>query len=161
MDQPKTHWKRLVNPEYLGAHSLEPGKDMTLTIKSVGREMVKGEGGKKEECTVAHFNEPVKPMILNRTNCKTISKVHLTPYIEDWAGKKITVYATTTKAAGDEVECLRVRPFVPENKLPELNPDSPKWNSAKEAIASGTATVDAIKKHYILSPENEKLITAK
>jgi hypothetical protein len=157
----KTHWKRLINPDYLGAHSLDPGKDLTLTIKTVGRQMVKGEGGKSDECTVAHFVENVKPMILNRTNCKTISKLYLTPYIEDWAGKKITVFATTTKVAGDEVECLRIRPAVPENKLPELTPVSPKWDGAKKAIIDGTATVEGIRKHYTLSTENEKLLTVK
>jgi hypothetical protein len=87
-----THWKKLTNPEYLGAYSLDDGKDIVLTIKTIAREMVTGEAGKKEECTVARFLEPQKPMILNKTNCKTIEKIYKTPYIEEWQGKKIQIF---------------------------------------------------------------------
>jgi len=154
----KTHWKRLINPDYLGAHSVVPGKDMVLTIKSVVREMVKGQGGKKEECTVAKFVEQVKPMILNRTNCKTITSLYATPYIEDWGGKKISVFATTTSVAGETVECLRIRPVIPNKELPELTPEHPKWVEVKEKIKNGEAEISVVKKHFKLSPENEKSI---
>ena len=111
----ETHWKRLINPDYLGAYSLEPGKDMILTIASVKREMITGTGGKQEECTVCHWQENQKPMILNRTNCKTISKVTGSPYIEKWTGHRIQIYATTTRMAGETVECLRIRDKAPED----------------------------------------------
>ena len=112
----ETHFKRLINPEYLGAYSLEPGQDMILTIKSVGKEMITGTGGKQEECIVCRWVEDQKPMILNVTNCKTISKMLKTPYVEKWAGHKVQIYATTTKFAGDTVECLRIRKDPPEDK---------------------------------------------
>ena len=111
----ETHYKKLINPDYLGAYSLDPGKDMVLTIKAVGREMITGTGGKKEECPVCHWAEEQKPMILNVTNMKTIAKMY-GPYIENWAGKKVQIYATTTKFAGDTVECLRIRKDPPEDK---------------------------------------------
>ena len=114
-----THWKRLINPDYLGAYSLDPGKDMVLTIKSVKREMITGTGGKQEECTVCRWEEEQKPMILNRTNCKTISKVCGSPYIEQWTGHRVQIYATTTRMAGETVECLRIRDKAPEEvKIP-------------------------------------------
>ena len=110
----ETHFKRLINPDYLGAYSLDPGKDMILTIKSVGKEMITGTGGKQEECIVCHWVENQKPMVLNITNCKTISKMLKTPYVEKWAGHKVQIYATTTKFGGDTVECLRIRKDPPE-----------------------------------------------
>ena len=70
----KTHWKKWNNPDYLGSYAFQPGEEKTVTIKEVKREMVQNQSG-KEECTVAHFVEDVKPLILNTTNCKTISKV--------------------------------------------------------------------------------------
>ena len=45
----QTHWKKLQNPDYLGAYSLEPGKDMVLTVASVRQEKVTGADGKKED----------------------------------------------------------------------------------------------------------------
>ena len=84
----ETHWKKLINPDFLGAYSLDPGKDIVLTIGQVKKEIVTGAGGKKEECIVCHWQENEKPMILNVTNCKTIAKQTGTPYIERWAGHK-------------------------------------------------------------------------
>lgn len=107
------HWKKSFNLDYLGSWSLENGQDMILTIKSVGVETVTGESGRKEDCLVAHFSEAVKPMILNKTNCKTISKIYKNPDYLTWVGKRIQVFATTTKFAGDVVECLRIRPSIP------------------------------------------------
>jgi len=110
----KTHWKKLCSPDYLGAYSLDPGKDMTLTIKSVASETVTGPDNRKEECMVIRFVEDVKPMIVNVTNAKTITKLYKTPYIEEWAGCKITIFADTVKAFGEVVEALRIRSTVPK-----------------------------------------------
>lgn len=111
----KTHWKKLDNPDYLGAYALQPGQDLIAQIKSVGQEEVfNPTSGKKETCTVAHFvDSAIKPMILNSTNCKQISKIYGTPYIEDWAGKCIAIYIAKVKAFGETVETLRIRPRVP------------------------------------------------
>lgn len=111
-----THWKKLTNPNYLGAYSIEDGKDLILTIDRVINEMVTGTDGKKEECVVAYFRENVKPMILNTTNMKTITKVYGTPFIEDWHNKKIRVGIEKVKAFGEVVEALRVRKEKPQDE---------------------------------------------
>lgn len=113
---PKTHWKKLTNPDYLGAYALEDGKDVVLTINHVREEIVTGTGGKKDNCVVCHFAESVKPMILNATNMKTITSLLGTPYIEDWSGKKIQIGVEKVKYAGDLVDALRVRKFLPAVK---------------------------------------------
>lgn len=115
----KTHWKQYINLDYIGAYALTDGKDLTLTIDHVVREMVTGNGGKREQCMVLYFREKdYKPMILNRTNAKSIQALVGSPYVEDWAGHKITLYATTTRLGGEMVECLRIRPTVVENSAP-------------------------------------------
>lgn len=108
-----THWKKLTNPNYIGSHDLQPGQRLTLTIESVAQEVVKGADGKEEQCIVAKIKGAKKPMILNKTNCKIIAKLHDTPYIEDWAGKQIIIYTAKVKAFGEMVDALRV-----ENKKP-------------------------------------------
>ena len=110
----ETHWKKLINPDYLGAYSLDPGKDMILTIRQVRKELVTGADGKKEECIICYWQEDQKPMILNVTNCKTISKLLKTPYIERWAGHRIQIGAEMVSAFGEKVEALRVRKQLPE-----------------------------------------------
>lgn len=112
MEETKTHWRTLVNQLYIGAYSLKPKEERVVKIISIAKEIVKGEGGKSEPCTVAQL-ENEKPFILNRTNQKTITAIYKSPYIEDWVGKYITIYATTTKVAGETVECLRIKNIIP------------------------------------------------
>lgn len=117
MSNQLTHWKKLTNPDYLGAYALEPGQDLVVTIKSVANEVVTGTDGKKETCSVMRFVENVKPMVLNATNSKTITKLLKTPYIEQWAGRKIQIFVENgVKAFGDVVDALRIRPFLPVEK---------------------------------------------
>ncbi len=107
----KTHWKQLVNMDYIGAYALPDEKDLTLTIAKVVKEMVTGANGKKEQCMVMYFKETqYKPMILNRTNAKTITSLCGSAYVEDWIGHRVTLYGSTTRLGGDVVECLRIRP---------------------------------------------------
>ncbi len=108
-----THWKKLTNPDYLGAYSIENGQELVLPIKSVGNEMVTSTNGKKEECTVCHFVENAKPMILNATNMKMITKLYKTPYIEEWAGKKIQIGTEKVNAFGEITAALRIRQVIP------------------------------------------------
>ena len=116
-----THWKKLTNPNYLGAYAFEQGEEKTGTIDYVKAEMVKGADGKEEECIVCHFREKdLKPLILNKTNCKTISKLYNTPYIENWAGKKITMCVKQVKAFGDVTDAVRVKSKVTGTKVQEI-----------------------------------------
>lgn len=109
-----THWKKLTNPDYLGAYAFDKGEEKTATISRVCQEIVCGAEGKKEECTVAHFQEPgLKPMILNATNCKAISKLYGTAYIEEWAGKRVILRVQQVKAFGEVVDAVRIKPEIP------------------------------------------------
>lgn len=114
-----THWKKLTNPNYLGAYSIDDGEDLVLTIDYVREETVIGADGKKDNCVVCHFRENCKPMILNATNMKMITKIHNTPFIENWHGKKIQVGIEKVKAFGEITEALRVRKFVPQTTKTE------------------------------------------
>jgi hypothetical protein len=152
----KTHWKVLQNPDYIGAYWLPPGEDVTVSIDYVVREVITGTGGKKEECTVAHL-QGVKPFILNATNCKTIAKLYGN-YIEDWAGKQITLFATTTKMGGETVECLRIRPKVAVARtIPPIT--DARLDKALESIASGQFTVQQLREKFQLTPEQDAKVS--
>lgn len=107
-----THWKKLTNPHYVGAHDLQPGQELTVTIESIKNEVVKmfdGKELKEEQCIVATLKGAKKPMILNKTNCRIITSNTGSPYIEDWVGKSITIYAAKVRAFGQTTEALRVK----------------------------------------------------
>lgn len=168
-----THWKKLTNPNYLGVYALEDGKSLILTIQSVAEETVQSVEG-KEECVVMHFCENVKPMILNKTNLKTLEKLLKTPYIERWTGAKIEVESQRVKAFGDVVDALRIKNRLPQSVgapnakcahcgkdiAPIGNMDSAgvaKYTAAKygKALCAACATEEAKRAHKEAAPRED------
>jgi hypothetical protein len=155
MSEEKTHWKKQFNYDYLGSYSLLPGQDMILTIRDMKKEMVVGGDGKKQECFVAYFKEDQKPMILNRTNCKTIGKIYQSPYIEDWVGKKIQVFVSAVRAFGEDTEALRVRNYIPADtskliediKACKTTEDIAKLYEANKSLWSGTVKAAGLERN--------------
>ena len=106
----RTHWKKLTNPDYLGAYAFDQGEEKLVTIDRVSEEPVKGPDGRVEDCMVLHFRQrDIKPLILNKTNAKTIERLTESPYIEDWEGRSIVLVVRTVSAFGDQVEAVRVK----------------------------------------------------
>ena len=146
-----THWKLLINPDYFGAYALPNGDDLTVTIDHVQLETITVQGGKKEEHMIAHL-VGVKPLILNRTNSKSINKLY-GPYIEHWAGKQITLHASTTKMAGEIVECVRIRPTVEKPAPSPLS--AARFPKALQAVKDGTFSADDLRMKFALTAEQD------
>lgn len=120
----KTHWKALIDTNYLGAYSFnDQVNEIVVTIKNVVvDEVFNPQEHKSELCRIMHFEEEtvngvdVKPFIINKTNCERVEKLYGTGYIEDWVGKRIILFKTTTQVAGETVDCVRVKLEVPPFK---------------------------------------------
>lgn len=110
-----THWKKLTNPNYLGSYAFQQGEEKPVTISRIAQEEVTNPSQPeiKERCIVAHFQQPEKPLILNKTNCKAIERLAGTPNIEEWAGVGIILCVQKVPAFGDLVEAVRIRPVKP------------------------------------------------
>lgn len=162
----KTHWKKIHNPNYLGSYSLadNDGKyaDLIVQLKSVGKEEVTGEDGKEAEKIVAQVHNN-KPLIINATNAKMLTKLFNSPFVEDWLNKPITLTVKKIRAFGETVDALRIvgtlPAAAPAKTKPELSPGHEKWDGAKDALTKGTTTIEAIRKGYELSEANELLLT--
>ena len=116
----KTHWKKCFNKEYIGAwYCMDSDKELTIDY-AVKSEEITGEKGRKDKEPVIYFKEIGEDgrqlkMVGNVTNMKTIEKVTGTPFIEEWGGHKILVFADpNVMFAGDKVGGIRVRPFAPK-----------------------------------------------
>lgn len=153
----KTHFKKLRNPSYIGSYELmindKESKELVVTIGKVSNETVTVLD-KSEVCMVMQLVGQ-KPMILNATNSKTIAKMY-GAFIEDWAGKQITLYVAKIRAFGDTHDALRIRATKPA--LPELTPTDPLWDKIKNALVKGSKTIADIKANFTLSAANETLL---
>ena len=84
------------------------GKEVPVTIRRVDQENVTGHGGEVERKVVLIFQESPKPLILNKTNAKTIAEAY-GPETDNWDGKKVILYSEKLKAFGEMHNATRVK----------------------------------------------------
>ena len=135
----KTHYRKAFNSPYLSsADIVEP------TIFTVAKVMLEPDKSKKTKdvFNTVYFvereirkGEPLKPMILNATNSKTMKAIADSPFIDDWAGFAVMIHVEKVKFARDMVDGLRLSTAPHKAQKAELTPDSPNWRSAIEAFS--------------------------
>jgi len=160
METKLTHWKKLQNPNYLGSYDFQPGEERVVTVKDVKREIVKSQEG-SEEHTIVYFNEHYKPMIMNATNSKMLTKLAESPYIEKWVGTSFKLAVVRIKAFGEFVDALRIKSEKVVKTLPELIKDSENFTNCKAAIDSKKFTIEQIKSKYSVSKSVEDALNGK
>jgi hypothetical protein len=98
--------------QYIEAEELPEGKDIDVTIESVRSANAndKGKDGKPiTDKAFIRLAKVKKEWVLNATNAKSIRRQHGND-MDEWSGKKITIYRTTCNAFGDPNKpCIRVR----------------------------------------------------
>lgn len=136
------HWKSMMHRDYLFAFDLQ-GRDCTVTIAKVTGGEITGDGGKKTKKPICSFKESRdgRPLALNATNCKTIAAMYGNDTAA-WAGKRITIYPTTTNFGSEVRECIRVRPGVPSSnaksgELATAPPVEPEASTADQQTDGG------------------------
>lgn len=152
----ETHYRKVFDSPYLSAADIvEP---VQLTIAKVTQEIDKTKKT-KDVFNTAYFQEreirpgeKLKPMILNATNSKMMDRLTGTPFIEDWAGKRITIYVdSNVKFGRDTVEGLRIRAAAERRALTPQNRSV--WENAKAAFRRD-ANLDAVLGRYDMSDEH-------
>lgn len=107
-------FRKYLDKPFLGAWDVPDGSDLILTIDHASRDTVKNKEGEKIKLTL-HFKERYKPMVCNVTNGKAIAQALGSGNVEDWAGKKISIYvAHDVPAFGGTTDALRVRKYAPK-----------------------------------------------
>lgn len=111
MTEKKDDYRRFFDKEFLGAWDL-PDRDVVVTISAAGGGELTGVGGRKTKKPVITFVGKEKKMAINATNGKAIAGMYGT-YVQDWVGKRVALYKTTTQMGGETMECIRIRPQIP------------------------------------------------
>ena len=117
------HWREMTDKNYLVAEQFEEGVDRIYTIKAVIEEVIenpvkKGSDGNPLTSTkpVLIFEETDFKLALNKANDRMLTRLFGTGFVDEWVGRKIQLFATTTEAFGGTVSCIRIRNFLPEFK---------------------------------------------
>jgi hypothetical protein len=111
----KTHYRKVFKSDHLGSADLEDmieeKKPLVFTIKEVKQEIGATVAGKKGNFNIAYFVEPIKPLVLNATNSKTVKALAGgSPFVEDWKNITVELFIdATVKMKGETVGGVRVR----------------------------------------------------
>ena len=165
MSTSKTHYRKAFDSPYLAsADIVEP------TVLTVARVVLEGDRTKKtkDKFNTAYFvekeirpGEPLKPMILNATNSKTMKGLTGSAFIDDWQNVRITVYVDpNVRFAKETVEGLRISPQPPTEARKRLAPEMQKaWAAAKAAyIRDGN--LDAVLARAEMTEEHQQQLIA-
>lgn len=149
----KHHYRKVFKSDHLGSADLEEmieeNKKLIFTIKHVKQQYGVTVAGKKGDHNIAYFVEPIKPLVLNATNCKTVKKfAGGSPLVEDWNNIVVELYIDpTVKMKGEVVGGVRIKPMSPG--LPELTKESPAYPKVVAFIKAGGSFDDVETKHKL------------
>jgi hypothetical protein len=161
-DKAKTHYRKAFDSPYLSsADIVEP------TVLTIARVALEKDRTKKTQdlFNTAHFvekeirqGEPLKPMILNASNSKTLKGLTGSAFIDDWNGVRVTVYVDHNVRFGKEtVEGLRISPHAPERK--SIQPGTKAWEHAKAAYVRD-GNLDAVLARASMSEAHQQKLIA-
>lgn len=127
-------YRSMFDRDYLGHWDLA-GRDVTVTIRDVKAGKLTAQGGRTSKKPVIYFEGKEKGLACNKSNGKTIAGMY-GANTDDWIGKRITLFPTTTTFGSEVVDCIRVRPKIPAEerrprngaRQPEPEPDEPPSN---------------------------------
>lgn len=148
----KTHWRKLQNPEFIGSWDLEGDTDVLIT--DITTKEITGIKGTTRETVL--ILKGMKPMIVNVTNQLTIQQLY-GAYIEDWIGKTVTLFPTTTKVRGEKMDCIRIRKRKPTQKQEKKKSpiDDARLEQAIDAIKSGAVTREKVESQFTLTAKQK------
>lgn len=117
----KTHWKSLADTsQYLGKQHFGPDEKKDVTIESVEEQIVENHAKRtKDVKAIIHFVEDdVRPLIANKTNRGKIAELLDSPFVEDWIGRRITLFVdpkVPNNFNPSEPGAVRVWPVLPKS----------------------------------------------
>lgn len=160
MSEQKTHWKKNNDSRYISGEDLMSGlkglrNEMLVCIEKFNDTDSFDQNTQQKTIVTGLYLKELhgvslyKPVVLNNTNAKNLTSFFNSPFMEDWIGKPVLMYAQADKRHGYVV---RFRKYNP----PILHPNSENFNKCKQAIKDGKVTIELIKMKYQVSVELEK-----
>lgn len=157
----QTHYRKVFKSDHLGSADIEDyieqGHNCVFTVSHVRQEQGAKVAGKKIDANIAYFAEPgVKPMVLNATNSKTLSKLAGSCFVENWQNIPIRIFIDkNVKMKGEVVGGIRIDHRAVKAQLPEVLPGSSAWNNAKAAYKRD-GNFNAVFKRASISQQNQQ-----
>ena len=161
-----THWKKNNDSRYISGEDLYNGislgkglkPEMVVSIESFEDSETFDQNNQSKVVKTGFIlkdeetgKKIYKPVILNNTNGDFCEKEFASKFMEHWIGKPFVLYAKPDKRHGHVARFKKHYPIQLKKMTAE------QLTKAVEAVKAGTTTLEAIKKHYELTAEQEKM----
>lgn len=106
-------WEKILDPNFINAELIGPiGSERVVTIKDIDfREAYNNRTNTKEK-KQALILEECKPMLLNKTNIRTLIKLFGSDKPALCVGKKIVLYVIETSVGGHPTTGIRIKEYT-------------------------------------------------
>jgi hypothetical protein len=94
--------------KYLKAVDLN-GNAQTVTISRIEVEAI-GDPQRPDRKPIIYFQEPIKPMVLNKTNGLAIA-ARFGPELNNWIGGRLELFSMLVQGPNGPVDGIRLRPL--------------------------------------------------
>lgn len=108
-------WEKVLDPNFINAELIgDVGAERVVTIKDIDFKEAFDQKSNSKSMKQSLFFEECKPMILNKTNTKTLMKLFGADGSKpkDCIGKKIILYVASVKVAGKATTGIRIKEYT-------------------------------------------------
>lgn len=115
-----TSWEKIIDPNFISAELIgDVGAERVVTIKDIDMAECYDEGSKAKVQKQTVFFEECKPMVLNKTNAKTLKRLFSvnSDNPADAFGHRVILKVEEVKAFGKKTTGIRIKEFS-EEKCP-------------------------------------------
>lgn len=113
-------WEKIIDPNFINAELIgDIGAERVVTIKDIDMAECYDEGTKAKVQKQTVFFEECKPMVLNKTNAKTLKRLFSpnSDTTSDAFGHRVILKVEEVKAFGKKTTGIRIKEFS-EEKCP-------------------------------------------
>lgn len=105
-------WEKVINPNFLNAEIIgDVGAETVATITDIERSEAFNPRTSKSDEVICLFTAEHKPLILNKTNRRTLKKLFGAAEPSKCVGKKIVLYVAPVSVGGNQTTGIRIKEY--------------------------------------------------
>lgn len=105
-------WEKILDPNFINAELIGPvGSERVVTIRDIDFRETYNQKTRAKEQKQSLILDECKPMVLNKTNTKTLIKLFGSSKPADCIGEKIVLYVVDVKVGGEPTTGIRIKEY--------------------------------------------------
>ena len=105
-------WEKILDPNFINAELIGPvGSERIVTIRDIDFRETFNQKTQAKEKKQSLILDECKPMVLNKTNTKTLIRLFGSDSPEQCIGKKVVLYTVNVKVGKEQTTGIRIKEY--------------------------------------------------